>query len=68
MKKNYYMKKIYLFFLLLTGIAQAQIVNIPDANFKARLLSASPTVNVGSTVNPNNSAPSGDLYLYRYQW
>ena len=59
MKKNYYMKKIYLLFLLLTGIAQAQIVNIPDANFKARLLSASPTVHVGSTVNPNNSATWG---------
>ncbi|WP_442787040.1 DUF7619 domain-containing protein [Flavobacterium suncheonense] len=59
MKKNYYMKKIYLLFLLLTGMVQAQIVNIPDANFKARLLSASPTVHVGSTVNPNSSATYG---------
>ena len=28
--------------LLFTGIASAQIVNIPDANFKAKLLAASP--------------------------
>lgn len=53
------MKKILLFLFLLTGIAHAQIVNIPDANFKARLLSASPTVHVGSNVNPDSSATPG---------
>ncbi|MBN8641884.1 MAG: T9SS type A sorting domain-containing protein [Flavobacteriales bacterium] len=34
------MKKILLLLLLITGLSNAQIVNIPDANFKAKLLSA----------------------------
>lgn len=34
------MKKLFLFLLLVCGLAQAQIVNIPDANFKAKLLQA----------------------------
>lgn len=34
------MKKLVLFLLFITGIGYAQIVNIPDANFKAKLLSA----------------------------
>ncbi|WP_309640883.1 T9SS type A sorting domain-containing protein [Flavobacterium sp.] len=34
------MKNIFLLFLLFTGMVKAQIVNIPDANFKAILLSA----------------------------
>ena len=34
------MKKLLLFLLLITGLSNAQIVNIPDANFKAKLLSA----------------------------
>ena len=37
------MKKIFYILVLITGIANAQIVNIPDANFKAKLLQASPT-------------------------
>ncbi|HET8804292.1 MAG TPA: hypothetical protein VFM72_06915, partial [Aequorivita sp.] len=32
------MNKILLFFLLTSGIASAQIVNIPDANFKSELI------------------------------
>ncbi len=34
------MKKIFSLLLFIATIAQSQIVNIPDANFKARLLSA----------------------------
>jgi len=34
------MKKLYALVVLLTAAAQAQIVNIPDPNFKARLLGA----------------------------
>lgn len=34
------MKKLYYLLLLITGVTQAQIVTIPDANFKAILLSA----------------------------
>ena len=37
------MKKYYLLLLLVTSFLNAQIVNIPDANFKARLLMASPS-------------------------
>ncbi|HEU0136594.1 MAG TPA: T9SS type A sorting domain-containing protein [Flavobacterium sp.] len=32
------MNKIYLLLLLITGTASAQVVNIPDANFKAKLI------------------------------
>ncbi|MBA5246617.1 T9SS type A sorting domain-containing protein [Marnyiella aurantia] len=40
------MKKIYLFFLiLLFAGSNAQIVNIPDANFKAKLVSANTSTN-----------------------
>lgn len=37
------MKKLYFLLFLLSGWANAQIVNIPDANLKARLLAANPT-------------------------
>jgi hypothetical protein len=37
------MKKILILVLLFSGYIQAQIVNIPDANFKAKLLEASST-------------------------
>lgn len=37
------MKRILFLLLLISGIAEAQIVNIPDANFKAALLSANAT-------------------------
>jgi len=47
------MKKIYLFLVLLSGFIQAQVINIPDANFKARLLAANPTNwTASNTVNP----------------
>jgi hypothetical protein len=37
------MKKYLYLLLLLSGFSYAQIVTIPDANFKAKLLEASPT-------------------------
>jgi Leucine-rich repeat (LRR) protein len=37
------MKKLTLLILLFTGLANAQIVNIPDANFKAKLLASDVT-------------------------
>ena len=40
------MKKIVLFLFFITTIAHSQIVNIPDANFKAKLLSANSTNNI----------------------
>ncbi|WP_298140223.1 T9SS type A sorting domain-containing protein [Flavobacterium sp.] len=54
------MKKIYLlFFLSFINFFQAQIVNIPDANFKAKLLSS--TYPVASTQTPDNN---GNVITY----
>jgi Leucine-rich repeat (LRR) protein len=49
------MKKLYfLFVFALAFTTQAQIVNIPDANFKAKLIAASPTMSIASTETPTN--------------
>ncbi len=49
------MKKIYLFFLIvLFSGSNAQIVNIPDANFKAKLLSANSTNGVAKNAAGQN--------------
>ena len=42
------MKTILLGLLLFTGIVKAQIVNIPDANFKAKLLNYNPVIDTNS--------------------
>lgn len=47
------MKKKLLLLLLVTGLSNAQIVNIPDSNLKAKLLQAD--VNNGIAYNNNNS-------------
>jgi Secretion system C-terminal sorting domain len=39
-------------FLFFSFFSQAQIVNIPDANFKAKLLAASPNSGIASTQTP----------------
>ena len=60
------MKNIFLLLLLFTGMVNAQIVTIPDANFKATLLSANETnqiaqVNgVNSNIDTNND---GEIQL-----
>jgi Leucine-rich repeat (LRR) protein len=47
------MKKLYfLFFLTIGFLGNAQIVNIPDSNFKAMLLSANPSNFIASTELP----------------
>lgn len=48
------MKKILFALLLLSGIANAQIANIPNGNFKTLLLSTSPTLNVAKDVSGLN--------------
>lgn len=53
------MKKLLLILFLFTGIVNAQIVNIPDANFKAKLLSATTSNTIASNVNPNSTATWG---------
>jgi len=45
------MKKIFYLLLLITGFVNAQIVNIPDANFKTKLLSATTTNNVAYSIS-----------------
>ncbi|HWR95023.1 MAG TPA: hypothetical protein VN192_07470, partial [Flavobacterium sp.] len=49
MKKLYFIVFAFLFFF----VANAQIINIPDANFKALLLSASPSNDIASTQTPD---------------
>jgi Leucine-rich repeat (LRR) protein len=47
------MKKIYILLtILLTIVTQAQIVNIPNANFKAKLLQASSSNTIASSQTP----------------
>ncbi|MFD2890529.1 T9SS type A sorting domain-containing protein [Flavobacterium chuncheonense] len=61
------MKKLYFLFFLAVGfVAQAQIVNIPDANFKAKLLSANSSNFVASTVTPVFDSASGYLISNSY--
>ncbi|WP_396146654.1 T9SS type A sorting domain-containing protein [Flavobacterium sp.] len=45
------MKKIFYLLLLITGFTNAQIVNIPDANFKTKLLSATTTNYVAYSIS-----------------
>ncbi|MDH6252839.1 putative repeat protein (TIGR01451 family) [Chryseobacterium sp. H1D6B] len=49
------MKKIYLIILMIIfSVFRAQIVNIPDPNFKAKLLAADVTNSIASTAFNNN--------------
>ena len=45
------LNRLFLLFLLFTGIVNAQILNIPDANFKAALLNYSPAIDTNSDGN-----------------
>ncbi|MBB6332075.1 hypothetical protein HNP24_003067 [Chryseobacterium sediminis] len=47
-------KKVFLFAFLVVSLGmQAQVVNIPDNNFKAKLLSSSPSNTVAKDLNGN---------------
>ena len=49
------MKKLYILFFLTIGfLANAQIINFTDIEFKNKLLSANPTVSIAKDVNSNN--------------
>ena len=53
------MKKLYfLFFLIIGFLGNAQIINFPDANFKARLLAANTTNTIASTF----AVPNGTYH------
>ncbi|UPQ77981.1 T9SS type A sorting domain-containing protein [Flavobacterium azooxidireducens] len=45
------MKKILLILLFITNWANAQIINIPDSNFKGMLLNASPSNSIATDMN-----------------
>lgn len=50
------MKTKFLFLILFfTSISNAQIINFPDANFKARLLQASPNNMIASVLEPSDT-------------
>ncbi|WP_396194677.1 hypothetical protein [Flavobacterium sp.] len=62
------MKKLYFLLFLMSGWANAQIVNIPDANFKGRLLAANPTNEIARDIAGNTMTidQNGDVkYKYR---
>ncbi len=44
------MKKLYFLLLLITGMVNAQIVNIPDANFKAALITYGVDTNADGNI------------------
>lgn len=48
------MKKYYFLLLLFCGMMKAQIVNIPDANFKAKLLASSATNSIAKNLSGQN--------------
>ena len=48
------MKKITFLFLIFVGVLQAQIVSIPDANFKVKLLEASPSNTIAQNISNQN--------------
>jgi uncharacterized repeat protein (TIGR01451 family) len=53
--KTTQMRRLTLLLLLLfTGMVNAQIVNIPDANFKAKLLEANSSNQIASSATPNS--------------
>lgn len=57
------MKKYYLLLLFVTSFVSAQIVNIPDANFKAKLISASTSSSVVIARDVNNNPMAIDTNL-----
>jgi hypothetical protein len=50
------MRKLYfLLIVFVSGLSQAQIINFPDANFKAKLLSASPENDIAAIINDGST-------------
>jgi hypothetical protein len=57
--KSYKMRKTYLFCLLFISLcSSAQIINIPDANLKAKLLAANPSNTLASIETPTYDSNS----------
>ena len=61
------MKKLYILFFLTIGfLTNAQIINFPDANFKAKLLSASASNTIASTEIPDYNPTNADWFVTSY--
>ncbi len=58
------MKKLVFLLLLFTGMVNAQIVNIPDANFKAKLISLGIDINTDGNIQNSEALLVGYLDLY----
>ncbi|WP_267405050.1 MULTISPECIES: T9SS type A sorting domain-containing protein [unclassified Chryseobacterium] len=62
------MKKIYLFsFILMLSVLHAQIINIPDANLKAKLLSNGATYNSAGNIINVDTNNDGEIQLTEAQ-
>jgi hypothetical protein len=55
-------KHLLILMLLFSGIASAQIVNIPDANFKARLIVMGIDTNLDGEIQQSEAAAVGDSF------
>ena len=58
------MKNLLLILLLFTGMVNAQIVNIPDANFKAKLISLGIDTNSDSEIQGSEASVVTVLDIY----
>jgi len=57
------MKNVFLLLLLFTGMVEAQIVNIPDANFKAKLISLGIDSNSSGEIDTFETTLVSTLHL-----
>ncbi len=73
--KNKFLQKMFYLLVLFSGMTFGQIVNIPDANFKAKLLSASPSntiafnslnVPIKIDINDDNQIQLGEALTVSY--
>lgn len=55
-KNKQTMKKLFYILVLVTGISSAQIVNIPDANFKAKLIALGTDTNTDGEIQESEAA------------
>lgn len=55
------MKKLFYILLLITGLANAQVVNIPDANFKAKLIQLGVDTNSDGEIQESEALAADGL-------
>ena len=57
------MKKLFYFLILITGITNAQIVTIPDANFKAKLIALGVDTNSDGEIQESEALSQSNMQL-----